>query len=835
MYRATGPLSYSPSILVLLALTVSMTACKKDQHNQLVGIDVVEPGDDCPNGGLAIMTGTDENDDGVLDAGEVSDTNLVCNGEDGSPGDDGVSALIDTTELPRGDEDCPHGGLAISVGLDNGDGGGTAGDGILQPGEIDDSEFICDGAPGYDIGLLDPPGGPAGVFELRLDGGGSTNGDGGEGGKVSLGQAYNPSYTEYGLPGGHVKVFATGAAEAGFPLPTTAPDLGEFPLEIAASTTIPRATDLDCDGIPDTNLGLNDGDPYFVTCGTYDPYIFLKNGGSWDWATGVHVAPGVTLTLPANQTSVRLDRDLHLEGTLTAEKSGDYPLVFLMLQSFVSEAGSAVTMDGDGGEGGEFFVYATASILNQANITALGDAGKNGGWVLLESSQGRVFNTGDIFVDGGTSTSDANGGDGGEAYLYGAEGGAFNSGDITATGGDGLQYGGDGGTFVMQSDGGDLLNSGAVDVSAGSADAACNTSCTGGNGNYEYIYSGNWPRSVWFSTYDGRIANTGSIAANGGSGAAGSGGYGGWIEFQILNKDYIPVGGIEVSGNLTANGGGGSDGGEGGRVMAHIQAVYPTTAEISFLGYTKFSANGGTSTGGGQGGDGGDLQLWNGCPYDSLFATGGTVNFADFEANGGGGASGHVGGDGGSLDLQACQDNSELHVGGSVAINAGNVVAKGGNGPDDYFAGEGGEVDLSAYEWVENRGNVELAGGYGGEGDVAGGLWAEARNGPAVNTGDVSAPGGGSTDTDDSGYHGGYFQLYGTLVDNTGDISLPGGPSGSSTGYGGEGGFVELLSSRGVTANSGSIVIAPGTGAEGDNGSGMVLIDGFDVTEEFTP
>lgn len=40
------------------------------------------------------------------------------------------------------------GGVYIEVGLDNGDGLGLAGDGVLQPGEVDDWSMLCNGATG---------------------------------------------------------------------------------------------------------------------------------------------------------------------------------------------------------------------------------------------------------------------------------------------------------------------------------------------------------------------------------------------------------------------------------------------------------------------------------------------------------------------------------------------------------------------------------------------------------------------------------------------------------------------------------------------------------------
>jgi len=53
-------------------------------------------GTNCTNGGVIIQTGYDDNDNGVLDAGEISDTQYVCHGEDGSQGPDGAQG-------PKGD------------------------------------------------------------------------------------------------------------------------------------------------------------------------------------------------------------------------------------------------------------------------------------------------------------------------------------------------------------------------------------------------------------------------------------------------------------------------------------------------------------------------------------------------------------------------------------------------------------------------------------------------------------------------------------------------------------------------------------------------------------
>ena len=48
-----------------------------------VSISTVEAGDVCPNGGVAISHGLDVNENGVLDADEIEETETVCHGVSG--------------------------------------------------------------------------------------------------------------------------------------------------------------------------------------------------------------------------------------------------------------------------------------------------------------------------------------------------------------------------------------------------------------------------------------------------------------------------------------------------------------------------------------------------------------------------------------------------------------------------------------------------------------------------------------------------------------------------------------------------------------------------------
>lgn len=120
-------------------------------HNSLVNTLEEPPGDNCIWGGLAVQNGLDENDDGVLQPGEVDSTTYVCNGADG------LSTLVRQADEEPG-ANCEHGGKAVLYGLD------TDRSGYLEDSEILSTSYICNGAPGdpghnslFDA-AIEPPG-----------------------------------------------------------------------------------------------------------------------------------------------------------------------------------------------------------------------------------------------------------------------------------------------------------------------------------------------------------------------------------------------------------------------------------------------------------------------------------------------------------------------------------------------------------------------------------------------------------------------------------------------------------------------------------------------------
>jgi photosystem II stability/assembly factor-like uncharacterized protein len=96
---------------------------------------------ECPYGGVEVDSGIDVNANGILDDGEVTTRQNVCNGADGN------SILTAMVDEPAGDA-CEEGGIRINVGADTND------DGTLEDSEITSHDFVCNGETG--------PVGPAG-------------------------------------------------------------------------------------------------------------------------------------------------------------------------------------------------------------------------------------------------------------------------------------------------------------------------------------------------------------------------------------------------------------------------------------------------------------------------------------------------------------------------------------------------------------------------------------------------------------------------------------------------------------------------------------------------
>lgn len=95
--------------------------------DSLVRTEPEPSGAHCPDGGVAIHTGSDTDDDGVLDAGEVERTEYVC-----APG-----RQVTRVDTERAGHNCVIGGVAIRTGVDRN------GNQVLDDDEVTATEYQC--------------------------------------------------------------------------------------------------------------------------------------------------------------------------------------------------------------------------------------------------------------------------------------------------------------------------------------------------------------------------------------------------------------------------------------------------------------------------------------------------------------------------------------------------------------------------------------------------------------------------------------------------------------------------------------------------------------------
>lgn len=115
-----------------------------DGHGALVAVTATEVDEKCP-GGRRVDQGIDSNDDGKLDDDEVVSSFSVCGGVAGEDGATAVSMLLSVADEAAG-ANCATGGQKITAGPDKN------GDGIFDANEIEQTEYVCNGADGA-VGL----------------------------------------------------------------------------------------------------------------------------------------------------------------------------------------------------------------------------------------------------------------------------------------------------------------------------------------------------------------------------------------------------------------------------------------------------------------------------------------------------------------------------------------------------------------------------------------------------------------------------------------------------------------------------------------------------------
>lgn len=106
--------------------------------NSLVNVTTEAAGANCANGGKKIESGLDSDNSGMLDAGEVTATNYVCNGTNGT---NGSNSLVKVTDESAG-VNCANAGKKVESGVD------TDNSGMLDPGEVTATNYVCNGTNG---------------------------------------------------------------------------------------------------------------------------------------------------------------------------------------------------------------------------------------------------------------------------------------------------------------------------------------------------------------------------------------------------------------------------------------------------------------------------------------------------------------------------------------------------------------------------------------------------------------------------------------------------------------------------------------------------------------
>lgn len=777
------------------------------------------------------------------------------NGSDGTSGANGAVSLIKATTLPVGDTQCPAGGVAIATGLDDGDGGGVAGDGVLQDGEIDSTEYVCSTNSNPAVETLSAPAGAAGTFAINARGGNGT---------AMAGHAgYVEVYHNYGTNGGHIKVTKTGSIDASFVAPTlpVSSQLGATPWVVATGTThVKRVASItDASDMDGGALTAGDIVEEFSSCYAYATLYRWNSTSSAERLTGAHVQAGATVVFDHSAASacrnhsVAFDGVFRHEGTLTAgtDANGVSDAIFFVVTSYIGATGSAVSLVGtntgtNGGDGGSFYVVANngaeaGSVWNFGSITTSGASGADGGAAgeILLYASADVINTGALTAKGGEATElTGAAGDGGDTTFEAVGGSLSNAGAIDCSGGSGGAYGGVGcGVSFLTDAGGDVRNSGQILTAGGASSTSCAAPCYGGRGG-----------DVQLVAY-GDLYNSGNLVSFGGDSVTGQAAAGGNIELITRASDTVVTGepnlrrgSLWVSGNIDSHGGtgGAGNGGSGGN-LSIVSDLYraPYGQSIYVFGY-----GGGIDTrggdGGAQGGYGESLVVTQNYGYDNYGAHvpgGGIVMTVDSNGKGGDATAG-PGGDGGYFWLTTSQVKLGTSSSFERVINEGNAVTSGGNGTTQ--AGTANIAVLRGLDGVENHGNITaVAGTASGDGASGGeclsyegysegyfGIALGSDSGPVVNTGTLMNNGGAATGANGYGGPSAGILLFGSTTENSGALSANGGDADASTGQGGDGATLSIRSTEGNSVSSASSMTNVGGTGSTPGASGIIVLDG---------
>ncbi len=752
------------------------------------------------------------------------------------PDPDPPLSLVRTETYP-GDAACPGGTVEILTGLDDGTGDGTSGDGVLQEGEVLTRQAICQGGPASPDTLDDrflPVGigeGLLGSSVVQAHGGNGVRGIGGNAGRIEA-RLFPPSKR------GHVALLPTGDFELEVVVPdATGVSLGAAPLVVSEDLVV---------GVS-TGEGLATGTPYLAIGSPTS----LQRAGSSVGVTGLHVLPGVTLTLEGSTNGmidIVLGGSILVEGTITTRgpTSSAVPLRF-SCERWVSTAGSRIDLAGTSGgtesrgtAGGAFTVVAFAgmpqrpvvlgSVVAEGTIDVSGGTGTTGGAggdVRLEGYE-RVVGRLTVSTQGGDATVAGTAGSGGRISLIAQRGPVAFDLDATTKGGSSRVQAGVGGHLTV--DGYGVTVTGTT-VQDGGSTSQCASSCDAGAGGGAAIISRGAPlrwkvdmRSVGGSSTE----TSGGLAGNGGG-----------VVFRTLSTtEVVPSSSdrsVLVGGSFVLDGGSSEErGSNAGSLQLYVEANLAPESTLRMVGYAAISLLGGHSVQS-DGGAGGTVSLQH-ASEDPSGEGGGAwlATPADLSAG-----TGTTGGAAGFLRVESTLSGGESSPLREAAVLApvtawgGEGTAQGGAGPLVSIRGTWG-ARLGA-DLVGGGGIATRNSGIGGSGSRTGGVVApiliESGFGAVVVEGVLSLPGA------TSGLRGGSgatVLLQGPQVVVHSAIDLHGGDA--PAGDGGNGGSVHARTGGDALDLTGASFDLDGGDGVGKLGiDGRLFVDGVDQTDALLP
>jgi hypothetical protein len=774
----------------------TQTVCQGEmitQSGEIRRVDPIAEGDTrCPDGGIVISVGMDDNKDAKLEDNEVDSTDVVCNSERPH------AVLTKAVTLPVGDANCRYGGRRIDAGLDDGAGEGKPDDNELADDEVDSSYFDCNATAPDPVDPLTPPQGEPGKAVIDARGGSFAEGLRGGNGGVFGGSARDAAPCTPAT----TRIFPTGTVDASFKVPEFAIDLGDEPLVVTKDMTI--------EGFPEVPVV---GSYYYQTIVISDRALTVIARWTDTGAvaiTGLRVQEGVTLTVPAGMR-ITLPFDVEILGSLlTGEVS----------ENSLNLASTGVLRVGPKGRveiphiigSSTLALSGGLALAVEGTVMARGVAAGVAGADVSLSSEGRIYLAGTIDVSG--ADSDTAGGSGGSVHTTAGAGGVWSSAFIDASGGDGHTVGGQGGEVQLGSDPNkplnvplDVRNSGRIDVSGG-VQTACATpgTCEGGRGG-----------EIFLSAVNAPLVNSGELDASGGDSEERAGA-GQTIALTVLDPSGQRLSNIPltITGNLLARGGAATKAGgisaEGGSVR--FENCTGSGSSADFVGYAGIQLEGGAANSAPNtraiGGNGGHFLL---SADDAESEAGRLYLYVPVTANAGDGLGTQAGG---TFTVRLVPTLAGRRVPAEIpSVIIGSDVALHGATSQDLGNSSPGLAQVQALGSVQVSGSIAADGGSNGsEGETTpGSVSLSSVEGAVTVSGSVSA--NGSSSSKFSGGRGGCVNIEGRTVNLSGKLSARGGAGAAdnASSVGGYGGQISYISHDASAQLGGMLDVSGGEGS----------------------